>query len=299
METLAKENMFYHFSKDREAAVTVPPGTTLTLETYDCFENQVTEEGDNYGEIDWDRINPATGPVYIEEAEPGDCLKVTIDKIELADYGMMAVGKGLGVMKEEMEDLIFKKIPLRQNKGDFGYGISLDLNPMIGVIGVAPGGDPVSNGTPGDHGGNMDNKKIEEGAVLYFPVSAPGALFGLGDMHAAMGDGEVGVTGIEAAGRATVTFEVIKNKKLSMPLLENDSEIGVISSAPTLEQGIHRATSFLAGLLARESDMDKNNAVMFLSAAGQVEVCQVVDPLVTVRMMLQKKDLEPLNISFP
>ncbi|WP_252315439.1 acetamidase/formamidase family protein [Sinobaca sp. H24] len=159
METVAKENMFYSFSKDREAAVTVPSGTTLTLETYDCFENQVTEEGDNYGEIDWDRINPATGPVYIEEAEPGDCLKVTIDKIELADYGMMAVGKGLGVMKEEMEDLIFKKIPLRQNKGDFGYGISLDLNPMIGVIGVAPEGEAVSNGTPGDHGGNMDNKK--------------------------------------------------------------------------------------------------------------------------------------------
>ncbi|WP_252315438.1 acetamidase/formamidase family protein [Sinobaca sp. H24] len=135
--------------------------------------------------------------------------------------------------------------------------------------------------------------------MLYFPVSTQGALFGLGDMHAAMGDGEVGVTGIEAAGRATVTFEVIKNKQLSMPLLENETEIGVISSASTLEEGIHRATSFLAGLLARESDMDKNNAVMFLSAAGQVEVCQVVDPLVTVRMMLQKKDLEPLNISFP
>ena len=169
-QTLACNEVIYAFSKDHAPVKQVDPGTTIAIETYDCFENQIQSVDTKITGIDWDKINPATGPIYVNGAQPGDVLKVTINKLEIGSQGVMATGTDLGVMGHRLDELVSKIIPIEDGFALFNEKVKVPLNPMIGVIGVAPAGKPVSCGTPGAHGGNMDTKLITEGATLYFPV---------------------------------------------------------------------------------------------------------------------------------
>jgi amidase len=277
----------YAFSKNNESVMKVASGSTIVIETYDCFTNQL-KTTDQFQSLDWDQINPATGPIYVEGAEPGDVLAVKIENIELASEGVMAVGPGLGVLGNRLEKYEAKPVPIRDGKAIFSEDFQIPLNPMIGVIGVAPADEPISCGTPGDHGGNMDNTMITTGATLYFPVFAPGALFALGDLHAAMGDGEIGVSGIEIPGKVTVTLEVKKGKSIPSPMLENDGAIVTIASAPTLDEAVSRSVEQMADFLAPQVNLPFSELTMLLSAIGQTQICQVVDPLMTARFVVPK-----------
>jgi amidase len=281
------DSVIYDFNKTHNPVKIVPSGTSVQIVTYDCFENQLQTEEDEITGIDWNRVNPATGPIYVKNAQPGDVLKVSIEKLEIGDQGVMVVGPDLGVMGHRLKEMESKMIPIQDGVARFN-DISIPLNPMIGVIGVAPEGDGVSCGTPGAHGGNMDNKMIKEGAVLYFPVFAEGALFGLGDFHAAMGDGEVSVSGIEVPGKATVKLEVIKGESLVQPMLENAEVVTQIASAATLDEAVTLATELMVDRVVEKSGMSVSEATMLMSAIGQVEVCQVVDPLLTARFVVPK-----------
>ncbi len=287
MHTLSTDSVIYDFNKAHAPVKKVKVGDTIEISTYDCFENQIQSEDTEITGIDWNRVNPATGPIYIEGVEPGDVLKVKIEKLEIGDRGVMVVGPDLGVMGHRLEEMKAKMIPIKDGKAVFNE-IELPLNPMIGVIGVAPEGEGVSCGTPGAHGGNMDNKMVTEGATLYFPVAVEGALFGLGDFHAAMGDGEVSVSGIEVEGKATVTFEVVKDEGITQPMLENDEVVTQIASAETLDEAVKVATELMINRICRKTGMSVSDVTMLMSAVGQVEVCQVVDPLVTVRFVVPK-----------
>ena len=213
---LSCEKSIYSFSKNHAPIVRVTAPARVEIETYDCFTNQVTST-ETFTSLDWDRINPATGPIEVEDAEPGDILKVHIETIEWAEQGIMATGPKMGVMGHRLQKLSAKPIAIRDGKAIFNEQLHIPLNPMIGVMGVAPAEGEVPCGTPGSHGGNMDNKLITEGATLYFPVFVKGALFGLGDLHAAMGDGEVCVSGIEIPGKVTVQLDVIKGFSIPNP----------------------------------------------------------------------------------
>ncbi|WP_077624622.1 acetamidase/formamidase family protein [Sediminibacillus massiliensis] len=295
METLKRaEGIIFHFDKNNKPVKRVKAGTTIEIETFDCFENQIGSEDTEIAGIDWNRVNPATGPVFIEGAEPGDILKVRIEKLEIGNQGVMVVGPDLGVMGHRIEQMEAKIIPIRDGKALFNE-YELPLNPMIGVIGVAPVGEAVNCGTPGSHGGNMDNKMVTEGATLYFPVYTQGALFGLGDFHAAMGDGEVSVSGIEIEGRATVTLDVLKQKKLQHPMLENEEVVTQIVSAPTLDEAVRTATEEMVDRIVENSNLTVSEATMLMSAAGQAEICQVVDPLITARFVVRKSLLNQLG----
>ncbi|WP_432353040.1 acetamidase/formamidase family protein [Sporosarcina sp. A2] len=291
-ETLSCQDVIYAFSKTHPPVKRINSGTTIEIETYDCFKNQVQSEDTKISGIDWDAINPATGPVYVNGAVPGDVLKVTIRKLTIGNQGVMATGPDLGVMGHRLTELESKIIPIENGVAKFNDRLSIPLNPMIGVIGVAPQGEPVSCGTPGSHGGNMDTKLISEGAVLYFPVFAEGALFALGDFHAAMGDGEVGVSGIEVPGSAVVTLDVIKNTVLHHPLLENERGFTFLVSADTLDVAVKIAVEETADLLVERTKLSLAEVTMLLSAVGQVQVSQVVDPLVTVRFFVPRYVLE-------
>lgn len=167
---------------------------------------------------------------------------------------------------------------------------------MIGVIGVAPEGEGVNCGTPGAHGGNMDNKMVAEGATLYFPVFTEGALFGLGDLHAAMGDGEVSVSGVEVPGEVTVTLEVIKGEALAHPMLENDEVFTQIVSAETLDEAAKLAASEMIERVTKKSGLPLSEVTMLMSAVGQSEICQIVDPLMTARFVVPKWLLKELDV---
>ena len=194
-----KDQIIYAMGENRESAVSVPQNQIITFHTRDCFNNQVTSEEYVMDSLDWDHINPATGPVYVEGAKAGDVLKVEILEIELEEEGTMCCLPGDGVLGPDVQQSSVKKVPVRDGVCLFD-GIQIPANPMIGVIGVAPAGDPVPCGTPGSHGGNMDNTKIAAGSILYLPVFHDGAYFACGDVHACMGDGEIMVSGVEIGG---------------------------------------------------------------------------------------------------
>lgn len=297
-QSVACETSFYAFSKDNHPAKKVPSGSTVVIESYDCFTNQIQSNDTTFTAIDWNEINPAAGPVYVEGAEPGDILSVKIENIELGDQGVMAVGPELGVMGHRIEEFQVKIIPVKDGKAIFNEKLALPLNPMIGVIGVAPEGDPINCGTPGSHGGNMDTKLITTGATLYFPVFAEGALFGLGDLHAAMGDGEIGVSGIEIPGKVTVTLDVIKGHSLKNPLLENEEGVATIVSEKLLDDSVKKSVEEMIDLLLPHTDLTLNELTMLLSAVGQTQISQVVDPLLTARYFVPRSVLEAYNIQF-
>ncbi len=296
MKTLSTTHVIYSFSHLHEPAMHVKPGDTVAIETYDCFQNQLQSEEQEVAAIDWNEINPATGPIFVEGAAIGDLLKVTIDELEIGSQGVMVTGPDLGVMGHRLEKMESKIIPIEDGKAIFSEQLHIPLNPMIGVIGVAPEGPPISCGTPGAHGGNMDTKLITKGTVLYFPVFAEGALFALGDFHAAMGDGEVSVSGIEVPGRATVTFDIIKGHHSKYPVLQNDEGFTLLVSAMTLDEAVKIAVEETIDLLLPYTDLSVSDMTMLMSAVGQAQISQVVDPLVTVRFFVPQYVLDSLNI---
>lgn len=297
--TLSKQHLIYDMSQNHAAALSVKDGDIVEIETCDCFEDQLQRADQDFGTLDWSRINPATGPIYVEGAEPGDMLVAHILSIRLAEQGVMTTGPNLGVMGDELTHNTVKIVPIRDSKAVFSEKVELPIRPMIGVIGTAPAAMSVPCGTPGDHGGNMDCKRIGEGARLILPVQAPGALFALGDVHATMGDGEIAVCGIEIAATVTVQLHVLKGKNWPLPMLVNDESVMTIASETLLDDAATRAVKNMVHFLKDECGMDKVEATFLMSAAGDLRVCQVVDPLKTARFELSRSLAERHGFQFP
>ncbi|PEI66123.1 acetamidase [Bacillus wiedmannii] len=286
MYRIHKEHSIYAMSPENKPCMEVEIGSRLVFETYDCFENQIDSEDVVFQELDWNRINPATGPVYINDAEPGDILVVTIEKIKIAEQGVLTTGANLGVMGEELHENTVKIVPIHNEHVLFSNELQIPINPMIGVIGTAPKEESISCGTPHDHGGNMDCKEIREGTTLLLPVNVPGALLALGDLHAAMGDGEV-----------TVTVQIIKGKKWPLPMAIQKEKLMTIASEKLLDDAANRAVRNMVTFLHKELEMSTADATLLLSAAGDLKVCQVVDPLKTARMELGMNYAEKLGFN--
>ena len=287
----------FSFDKDLEPVLKVLSGETVRIRTKDCFGNQLQGPKDQLSEIDWEAINPATGPIYVEGAVAGGTLKVHIDNIELDAQTSSCTGKDEGVCGDRFSDWATHFCKVEDGKVVWDERLSIPVAPMIGVIGVAPDGEPVNCGTPGKHGGNMDNNAIAAGATLYFPVAADGALFGCGDMHAVMGDGEVSVSGAEVAGYATVTLTALPELSVPNPLIENDTHFGIIVSAESLDKAAELAVQQMVDLLASRTNESEADLVMLLSLVADVRVCQMVDPEKTVRFMVPKYVLDAIGFS--
>lgn len=295
MVELDDEKVFYAFDKTLEPAMVVPSGTTVRVRTKDCFGNQIQKPEDELDGIDWDHTNPATGPIFVEGAVPGGALKVSVGAIEFDNKSVSCTGENEGVCGDRFNAWSTQVCEIDGDELVWDERLRIPLRPMIGVIGVAPEGDPINCGTPGSHGGNMDNTAITAGATLYFPVFADGALFGCGDMHAVMGDGEISVSGAEAAGWATVTLTAMPELKLVDPLIENATHFGVIASAETLDAAADRAVHGMVDLICDRTAEDPDKVVMLLSLVGDVQVCQMVDPEKTIRFMVPKYVLDSLG----
>ncbi len=286
MLTISKAHRVYKMSPDNPAAATANSGDTVRFETLDCFGDQITSEDQLCGGLDWSNINPATGPLFINGAEVGDVLKVEILDIELNDHGTMVDAPGEGITGSILTDERTKILPVKDGIVTFNDKLTFPINPMIGVIGTTPAAGGIETGTPDFHGGNMDCKKIGIGTTLYLPVNAPGALLAMGDMHAVMGDGEVEVCGVEIGGVITVKVTVLKDCKLPTPFLTRDSIAAAVYSAPTLDDAAIGATMAMHRFLTDELKLDQHEAGMLLSVAGDLCICQAVDPQKTCRMEL-------------
>jgi len=294
---LSRDNKFYAMDKNNAPAIYVDSGDTVTLEAHDCFTGQITVEENTSSGLKWDEINPATGPVYVNGLKPGNALKVTIEKIDIGDQGIVVTGPQSGVMGDELTEFTRRILPIdkENNTVDFD-GFKIPVNKMIGVIGVAPEGNAVNNGTPGDHGGNMDSIKITEGATLYLPAFHEGGLFGLGDVHGAMGDGEVGVSGLEVESEVTVKLEVVEDIDIAHPLLVNDEGAFMNVSDEDLNIAVDQSVKEMIKFLQPYTKKTLNEMAKLMSLTGHTQVNQVVDPKKTGRYFVPKFVLDHFEV---
>jgi len=264
---------------------TVQPGETFIVEAYDCFSGLIDCETQIFSEtVPWENVNPATGPIIIEGAEPGDILVVSIDTIEIGDQGVMVTAPGMGVIGHLITEETTSIIPIVDGYAIFSPEIHLPIRPMIGTIGVAPAEEPIITITPCAHGGNMDFKEVTEGTRLFLPVFHPGALFAMGDAHAIQGDGEVSVTGLEIDIEATLTIDLLKDKMdvLPYPMLSNDEYLYVIHSELTLDEAVINGVAKTVRFLQNYTRLNQDEAIRLLSLASNVGIAQAVDPQLTI-----------------
>jgi amidase len=289
MKTIQNTNVIYSFKPNMMPVETVEPGEVFKVYTNDCFFQQITSEDMVLTSIDHSTLNPATGPIFINGAEPGDLLKIKILNIDIADKGVVMIATGEGVLAEKAKKSLVKIIPIKDRCCQIN-GLEIPINPMIGVIGVAPENEDGEWGTdsPWKHGGNMDTKDICEGTTIYFPVRQVGGLLALGDLHAIMGDGEICFTGLEVKGEVTLIVDVIKNKTVNWPILETSYATMVIASGDTLDDAIKAASDQAVEHLASGLEISWEEAYMLASLVVDIKISQVVDPKKTARAVIPK-----------
>lgn len=295
--TLSNHQLVYAMDAANAPVLQVTSGSEVIFETCDCFQNQITSESQSVDSLNWDHINPATGPLYITDAQPGDVLKVEILAIDIDSPGVMAAIPGAGLLGDQVTTSQIKVMPIENGMARFNEKLSLPVTPTIGVIGVAPSQGAVPCGAPGPHGGNMDNGKTTAGTTLYLPVFVDGGLLAMGDLHGLIGDGEIMVSGLEVAGRVTVRVTVLKDFHLAHPMLETESHLYTVASHENLLTAVKTATESMHQWVMTHTNLSFNEAGMLLSAVGNAEICQVVDPLLTARFGMAKSVLEKLSIS--
>lgn len=294
MQRIHRTHVVYQMSAANQPIEVVNPGETVVVETYDCYQGQLLPEGNTFRDFDRRFVNPATGPIYVNGAAPGDLLKITIEKISLGPVGILDIGPNSGAMKEYFPEPTIRRIPVSDGtltyEGAGGRQLTVPVKSMIGVIGVAPAAaiGEVSTRTPMDHGGNMDCTRICEGAVLYLPVFTEGGLLALGDLHAIMGDGEVGNCGVEIEGEATLTIDLVKGMNFPFPLIENDGQWITIAYGETLDLASEKATKQMFRFLVEQQRLTPTDAGMLIDMLGDLSVCQIVNPMKTARMEVPK-----------
>jgi acetamidase/formamidase len=254
-------------------------------ESLKAVELQVKERGPG--------AHPMSGPIFVEGAEPGDTLEIRIGTIEfLHTFGVNAFNPGGGTLPDAYPYAQLKLIrwPAGADRVEFKPGITLSLAPFFGSIGVAP--PPlvgrISSRPPGWHGGNLDNKDLVSGSILYLPVHVPGALLSIGDGHAMQGDGEVTGTALETSLRGTFELRVRKGERLRWPRAETPTHYVAMGLDPDLDEAARLATREMVDFLVAERKLTRDEAYMLCSLAADLRVTQVVDATKGVHAMVAK-----------
>jgi amidase len=276
---VTRDQVVWGFGPDLEPVLEVEPGATVRLETNDCFTGQIQSEADLVTGIDFSRVNSATGPIAVRGAEPGDSLVVQFLEVNPGPKGFATIIPEFGQLIEHVDAPSTHVFRVEGDTIHMSDRIAFPLRPMVGVIGVATGGEEISNAYAGQHGGNLDDHLHGPGAKVYFPVRQPGGLFGVGDMHASMGDGEICGTGVEIEGEVVVRFDLLKGKQARWPVTElADSWIPHGTSGGDFMEALQLASEEAARLLVDEWAFTMAEAFVFLSVACDVNVCQACRP---------------------
>jgi len=264
-------------------------GAGLPLDQVQPALREVEREVKDRGEV----AHILTGPVWIEGAEPGDVLEVKILSVELVvPYAWNYFRPGRGFLPDEFPYVYFKLTPLdlKRQVAAFSDGVELPLKPFFGVMGVAPPAATgrISSGPPWVHAGNMDNKELVAGTTLYLPVHVKGALFSVGDGHAAQGDGEVCVTALETSLRGTFQFSVRKDLKLRWPQAETPTHYMTMGFHENLEEAAKIALNEMLDFLVTQKHLTRSEAYILTSDAVDLRITQLVDGKNGVHAMLPR-----------
>ena len=234
-----------------------------------------------------------TGPIAIEDAEPGDTLEVRIRKIELAiPYAYNAFRYGAGFLTDDFPYARTKIVPLDNKRmvGKFSPAIEIPLAPFFGSMGVAPPPEfgRYDSAPPTINGGNMDDKALVAGTTLYLPVHAKGALFQAGDGHAAQGNGEVDITALETSLTGTFEFVLHKRQLTSYPRAETPDAYIAMGFDDDLSNATRKALRNMIDFLVSAKKMTRDDAYMLVSVAGNVEVTELVDRNKGIHVVIPK-----------
>jgi amidase len=277
-EVIGRDSVIWAFGPDIDPVVEVEPGAVVRFETNDCFTGQIRSEDDLVTEIDFERINSATGPVAVKGAEPGDSLVVELLEVKPIEWGVATLIPGYGQLDNQVQSPMTRVFKVEDGWVEMDERIRFRARPMVGVVGVATERDTLTNALPGKHGGNLDNHLHGPGAKILFPVRQPGGLFAVGDMHASMGDGEICGTGVEIAGEVAVRFDLVKGKQGEWPITELEDSWIVHGTAFEFMDAMQLACEEAARMLVDEWGMTIEDAFVFLSVACDVNVAQACKP---------------------
>ncbi len=297
MYKIGPENVITSMNSTNPAALEVEPGSTVLFTTEDWFAKDTDYAKLLYEEASVN-VNPATGPVAVKGAGPGDTLVVDILDIKLASKGLMFCIPGFGMLGERITKLETKVMPIEDNKVLFNEKIKIPCQPMIAGIGTAPQKGDIPCFIPGRHGGNLGEKTITTGNRLYLPVFVPGGNLALGDLHAVMGDGEVSDWALEISGEVLLKVSLLKGKQQPWPVVETESDWLLLASAEELDMAAHQVTEAAVDFLLDRTDLSLNDAISILSLIGSLEISQAVNPLKTVRMRIPKDIFKNYHLEF-
>lgn len=283
-------------------------GDVLETNTLDAFGNVLKRPGDTLDMVKGD--NPLTGPFYIEGAAPGDTLAIKFLELEVdGNQGVGAFAPGFGALNSSTytpmlgaplaERIWYYPVDHAANAATFhaqdsNFTVQIPLHPFLGCIGVAPaGGEARSSIVPAENGGNMDAPEASVGNTLYLPVNVAGAMLYMGDGHAAMGDGEVDGTAIEAPLRARLQVKVIKGRRLDWPRFENDDFIMAVGITRPLDDALRVAFTQLIAWIHQDYGLSELDAYELLSKVATIHLDEMVDPNYVIVASIHKKYLPP------
>lgn len=287
LHRIGRDRVVYDMSPEHKPVLEVSPGDTVIVETEDCFCHKIVSESQTVGgDFDFTHVNPATGPIAVKGATPGDTIVVSIESIELDDQGVVETCPAWGPVKNVSKSCVSEIVKIQGNYASF-MGEQIEIKPMIGVIGNSPADKSIPCTTPGRHGGNLDTRDIVAGSRVFLPVFVKGGNLSLGDVHARMGDGEVGGSGIEIRANVKLTMDIDK-MPVDSPTVENEEAFYLLFSAKTLEEASHGAVKRAIEFISDWKSIPREKAYMLASIACDLMISQVVNPLVTVRVRVPK-----------
>ena len=265
----------------------VNPGETVTVELLDTSGGQFTPESDasTVDSLDLAKVNPLTGPLWVEGASPGDTLVVEFLDIAVGSWGYCANIPPFGLLADRFTEPHLRIIEIGRSVAELVPGLAVPVLPMIGMVGVAPA-DPGPHPTipPTRHGGNMDIRHVTAGARVWLPVAVPGALLSLGDTHGAQGDGEICGTGIETSSTIVMRVSVEHEVGLATPLIETDPRsarpgrsIATTGIGPDLYEAAREAANALIDEIVRRTGIAAIDAYLLASVAADMKISEIVD----------------------
>ncbi|HEV2356001.1 MAG TPA: acetamidase/formamidase family protein [bacterium] len=281
-----------HFTWDvrHEPVVNASSGDVLVVHARDVSDNQITPASTAavLASLNWNRVYPLAGPVYVTDARPGDTLAIEILDMHTEGWGWTAIIPGFGLLADDFKEPALRIFDL--TGGDAAYlrrDIAIPIEPFFGTMGVCPAGAREQAVPPGTFGGNMDTRQLTRGATLYLPVQVDGALFSCGDAHAAQGDGEVCVTGIEAPMYATLRLTLQKGRTIPAPQFANPGPLvprvnhggwyGTTGVGPDLHKAAQDAVRAMLAHLSETQGLSAEDAYMLASLCVDLKISEIVD----------------------
>ncbi len=291
--TIHQHQCHFGWNKDNPPVARIAPGETVEFNPVDSSGGQLTIKSTvaEVPGLDFGKVNPVAGPVYVEGAEPGDAIKVTLLHFAPSGWGWTANIPGFGLLADQFKDPalhIWKYDAQTLEPAMYGPGGRVPLKPFCGTIGLAPAEAGLHSIVPPRRmGGNMDIRDMSSGTELYLPVEVAGGLFSVGDTHATQGDGEVCGTAIESPCSLAAKFELIKNANLAFPRFTTPGPVSrhldlkgyevTTGIGPDLMAGAKAAVSGMIDLLCARYKMNPVDAYMLCSVCGDLRISEIVD----------------------